>query len=384
MRRKFFLFLFSALYMFTSNFINIFADDAVLGNTETTGSKASILMEMSSGTVLAGNNYDDPLPIGTLNKIMTALLVAEAVDEGNLSLDSEITASAYANSMKQAVIWLKAGEKMSAGDLIKGMIIGNANDAAVALAEAVSGSEEAFVSHMNKRASELGMNTAVFKNCTGFDEENQGASARDVAIMTRELLKHEWLYPIMISWTDTLRNGETSLVNENKLVKSFNGIVGVKAGHSEAAGSCLSLAAKRDGVCYIAVVLGADKDLRFDEAKTLVNSGFSSYKAGQPYVPLKALVPIRVTGGTKDLIRIKTDRIDSIVLKNGAFENVEINIDIPEFIAAPVAENQELGSVTFSLEGQEIYKAELLASESVDEMTFVKALSLIIKKTLKF
>lgn len=353
-------------------------------NVEIT-SKAAILMEASTGQILYEKDAHTMLPIGTLNKIMTTLLVAEAIDSGKLSLTDEITASARANSMKQAVIWLKVGEKMTVDDLLKAVIIGNANDAAVALAEAVSGTEDAFVKRMNTRAEELGMSGTVFKNCTGYDEENQGSTAYEVALMSRELLKHEFLYPYMTCWLTELRGGETSVVNANVLVKSYEGIIGVKAGHSEAAGNCLVSAAERDGNTYLAVILGsADKDSRFREAKYLMNSAFSNYQIISPTIPSEVFQAIPVTHGVTSEVGIRTESLSSIVIRNGTLKDLRTEVLLPKRLTAPVYAGQVIGEIAFYHGDTLIYKKKLMALSDVEKLTPCKAFVKLFKNAFEF
>ncbi|MEG0615113.1 MAG: D-alanyl-D-alanine carboxypeptidase family protein, partial [Oscillospiraceae bacterium] len=361
--------------------LNILADGTAIPVIEQQfSSKAYLLMEASTGQVLKEYDAQTPLPIGTLNKIMTVLLVAEAIDAKKLNLDDLVTTSAKANSMKQAVIWLKTGEKMSVKDLLKGVIIGNANDASVALAEAVATTEDDFVKLMNARAKELGMANTVFKNCTGYDVENQGSTAYDVALMTRELLHHQFLYEYMTCWTDNLRNGETSLVNSNVLVKNYNGIIGVKAGFSEAAGNCLSAAATRDGMTYIAVTLGnADKDARFSEAKALMNSGFSGYKLHSPTFSSDVLSPIKVKGGVENEALVRAENLVSLVIPKGTEKDIRTEVSLPETIEAPVAEAQIVGEISFFRGDAFLFKTNLIAIYGIKEMTVGEALCILLK-----
>lgn len=348
-------------------------------------SNGAILMEATTGQVLFEQQAHDKLPIGTLNKIMTVLLVAEAIDRGELALTDTITAGNNAFSAKGAVIWLSAGEKMSVDDLLKGVIIGNANDASIALAEALSGTQEAFVDQMNARAAEIGMSNTVFRNCAGYDTEDQYSTAYDVALMSRELIKHNFLYPYMTCWMDELRGGATSIVNTNILVKNYNGIIGIKAGYSEAARNCLAAAAKRDDSTYIAVVLGCeDKDARFSEAKSLMNSGFSNYQVASPTVPSEVLTPIPVTGGTAQKVGVRVENQVNIVIPNGTLNEITHEAVLPERLEAPVKEGQIIGEISFYRNDQLLYKSNLLATAPVDEMTLFKAFSILLKRMVRF
>ena len=244
---------------------------------------SAVLMEASTGRVLFEKDPHAVRSCASITKVMTLCLVFEAIDSGRLSLDQTLTASAHAASMGGSDIWLEEGEAMSVDDLIKATVIMSANDAAVVLAEAVSGSEEAFVAQMNEKAQQLGMNDTVFKNCNGLDEEGHVTSAYDVALMSRELIRHEKVFDYTLTWMDSVRGGETQLVNTNKLIRSYQGITGLKTGTTGQAGSCITATAERNGLSLIAVVLGADStDHRFQDAVGLRLRGLESHRAGSP------------------------------------------------------------------------------------------------------
>lgn len=347
-------------------------------------SKAAVLMEASTGQVLFERQAQERLPIGTLNKIMTVLLVAEAIDRGEMKLTDMVTAGSNAFSATGAVIWLTAGEKMSVEELLKGVIIGNANDASIALAEALAGSQEAFATKMNQRAAELGMSNTNFINCTGYDAENQYSTAYDVALMSRELVKHKTMHPYMTCWMDSVRGGSTSVVNANVLVKNYNGIIGVKAGYTEASRNCLSAAATRNDMTYIAVVLGCeDKDIRFSEAKMLMNSGFANYQVVSPTVPSEVLSPIKVTGGTARQVALKVENPASLVVPNGTSKDITHEAVLPEKLSAPVQAGQVIGRISFYRGDKLLYESNLVAAEGVEEMTFFKAFDVLFNNMLK-
>ena len=258
--------------------------------------QALVLMEASTGQVLYEKSAHVQRPCASITKVMTLLLVFEAIDAGTLHLDDVLTASAHAAGMGGSDIWLKEGEQMTVDDLIKACVVMSANDAAVVLAEAVAGSEAAFVERMNARAAELGMNDTVFKNCNGLDEDGHITSAYDVAVMSRALMQHEKIFDYTLIWIDYVRDGQTQLVNTNKLVRTYDGILGLKTGTTSAAGSCISAAAERNGMRLIAVVLGAEntKD-RFSAASSLLDYGFANWKLTTPELP--ELPELPVTGG---------------------------------------------------------------------------------------
>ncbi len=247
---------------------------------------AGVLMEAQTGKILYENNPHEQRPCASVTKVMTLLLVFEAIDSGKLSLDTTITASEHAASMGGSDIWLEPGETMSADDMIKATVVASANDAAVALAEQVSGSEESFVEQMNNRAKELGMKDTVFKNCNGLDEDGHITSAYDVAVMSRELIKHEKIFDYTSIWIDYLRGGKTQLVNTNKLLKTYKGITGLKTGTTDDAGCCISATATRDGMSLIGVVLGCDNGKqRFADAAALLDYGFANYSVKELSIP---------------------------------------------------------------------------------------------------
>ena len=239
---------------------------------------AAVLMEAGTGRVLFEKNSHEARPCASITKVMTLCLTFEAIEAGQLNLSDQLSASAHAASMGGSDIWLKEGEQMSVDDLIKATVIMSANDAAVVLAENVAGSEEAFVERMNGKAQELGMEDTVFKNCNGLDEEGHITSAHDVALMSRALLTHEKITDYTLTWMDYVRDGATQLVNTNKLIRSYQGITGLKTGTTSAAGSCISATAERNGLKLIAVVLGAPStDDRFRDAAALLDYGFAGW-----------------------------------------------------------------------------------------------------------
>ncbi len=346
--------------------------------------QATLLMEADSGQVVQHKNGYEKVPVGTLNKMMTALLMAEALEEGVFSRDTMITASPNANSMKQASIWLMAGEKMSFEDLLKGVVIGNANDASVALAEALYDSEEEFVKHMNTRAFELGMRDTVYVNCTGYDNENQYSTAYDTALLAREMIKHSILVEYMTVWLDYLRGEDTELVNENSLVRNYDGILGVKAGHSNMSGNCLALAVKKQDTSYIAVILGcADKNQRFSMGKELINIGFSSYQPAVPYLSSEYLLPVKVRRGVDSAVELDIGELSAMAVPKGREDDITCVIIMPEYMNAPIRKNQKIGSVVFYLDDTVLCTTDIVAKNSVEQLTLWISLKEMCAKLLK-
>lgn len=271
-----------ALPMF---FIGTFAAESLPPMEVEVKAKASVLMDAATGTVLMSQNPHEKLYPASVTKIMTLLLVAEAIESGKIQMTDVVTASTNASKKGGSQIWLKEGEQMTVDDLIKATAVASANDACTALGEYLAGSDEAFVKMMNERAKALSMNDTNFENCTGLDDtaENHVTSAYDIAIMSRELLKYEKILTYTTIWMDSLRGGKTELVNTNKLIRFYDGATGLKTGTTSKAGCCVSATAKRDGLHLIAVVLGsANSDDRFGGARAMLNWGFANYAVTTP------------------------------------------------------------------------------------------------------
>ena len=329
---------------------------------------AAVVMEASTGQVLFEKGAHDRRACASITKVMTLLLTFEALEAGKLSLDQELTASAHAASMGGSDIWLEEGEQMTVDDLLKATVIMSANDAAVVLAEAVSGSEEAFVARMNERAKELGMEDTVFKNCNGLDEEGHLTSAYDVAVMSRALLAHGKIRDYTLTWMDSVRNGETQLVNTNKLIRSYQGITGLKTGTTGQAGSCISATAQREGMELIAVVLGAEStDLRFQDAKALLDYGFAGWKTVTPETPF--LQPAAVEGGMAQTVEVAAGEMPSLLLQAGEEAQVETVVQL-EPVKAPVEQGQELGRILCQVAGETVAQVPVTAQEGVEAVTF--------------
>lgn len=338
---------------------------------------SAVVMEASTGQVLYEKDPHQVRPCASITKVMTLCLVFEAVDDGRLSLDQMLTASAHAASMGGSDIWLEEGESMSVNDLIKATVIMSANDAAVVLAEAVSGSEEAFVAAMNEKAQALGMNDTVFKNCNGLDEEGHVTSAYDVALMSRELMTHEKIFDYTLTWMDSVRNGETQLVNTNKLIRSYQGITGLKTGTTSQAGSCISATAERDGLELIAVVLGADStDHRFQDAAALLDYGFANWKVVVPQAPALERVP--VSRGMVPDVAAKAGESPKLLLKSGETGEVETEIQWKE-LTAPIQIGDVIGTLRYSLGGETLAQVDITAVEEVEEVTFSSALGYLFR-----
>ena len=329
-------------------------------------SKSLLLMEASSGKILYENNSHESLPPASVTKIMTMLLICEALENGSITLDTVITASEYAKSMGGSTIFLDTNEKMTLNDLLKGIAVASANDACVAVAEHMCGSVEAFAEKMNSRAKELGMKDTHFVNCNGLDTENHYTSAYDIAIMSRELLKHKMIEKYTTIWMDTLRNGKFQLSNTNKLIRFYKGANGLKTGSTSGAGCCISATAKRDGMQLIAVVMGANnsKD-RFSAASELLNYGFANYATSSFGEKGAEVCDIPVKNGKEDFIIAKTKSPTSIVMDKSKKDDVKIRLAIPDFLNAPIKKGDVIGELIMTLDGETLCKTELISDRNV-------------------
>ncbi len=329
-----------------------------------------ILMDAKTGRVLYEKNADEALPPASVTKVMTMLLVFEALDAGTIKLSDMVSTSEHAASMGGSQIYLEPGEEMSVDDLLKSLIVASANDAAVALAEYISGTEEAFVAKMNERAAQLGMENTHFENTNGLDDtaENHVTSARDIALMTRELVKHEAVFNYSTIWMDTIRDGAFGLTNTNRLIRFYKGATGLKTGSTAKAKFCISATAERDGLSLIAVVMGSPtRDTRNALAASLFDFGFANYAN---YTDESAACDtIHVTGGVQSTLRTVHETFSETVEK-GSEGKIEMQIDLPEKLAAPIIKGEKVGTVTYLLDGEEIGTSDILADETVEKIGF--------------
>lgn len=363
--------------------IPVFSVDVNAVTEETITAPSAVLMETSSGKIFFEKNPHEQRPCASITKVMTMLLVCEAIDNGKLSLDDTITASAHAASMGGSDIWLEEGETMSADDMIKATVVASANDAAVALAEHLCGSEEVFVEKMNEKASQLGMKDTVFKNCNGLDEDGHITSAYDVAVMSRELMKHEMIFEYTSIWLDNLRDGKTQIVNTNKLLKTYNGITGLKTGTTNDAGCCMAASAKRGDMSLVAVVLGCNSGKeRFSDAAALLDYGFANFSVTQLKAPEDLPKTIKVENGMQGNIGIGCDVNASIVLDKNSSSKIVSKIDLPESIEAPVVSGQKLGTVTYSLDGNAVKSFEITALQDAEKISFASVFSVLLNSII--
>ena len=363
--------------------IPVFSVEVNAVTEETITAPSAVLMETSSGKILFEKNPHEQRPCASITKVMTMLLVCEAIDNGKLSLDDTITASAHAASMGGSDIWLEEGETMSADDMIKATVVASANDAAVALAEHLCGSEEVFVEKMNEKASQLGMNDTVFKNCNGLDEDGHITTAYDVAVMSRELMKHEMIFDYTSIWLDNLRDGKTQIVNTNKLLKTYKGITGLKTGTTNDAGCCMAASATRGDMSLVAVVLGCNSGKeRFSDAAALLDYGFANFSVTQLKAPEDLPKTIKVENGMQGNIGIGCDVNASIVLDKNSSSKIVSKIDLPESIEAPVVSGQKLGTVTYSLDGNAVKSFEITALQDAEKISFASVFSVLLNSII--
>lgn len=335
--------------------------------------KSAVLMEASTGEILMSKNAHEKVYPASVTKIMSLLLITEAIDQGKIALTDVVTASREASQKGGSQIWLKEGEQMTVDDLLKATAVASANDACSALGEYIAGSDTAFVKMMNDRAKELGMNDTNFENCTGLDDtaENHVTSAYDVAIMSRELIKHERIRNYTTIWMDTLRGGETQLVNTNKLIRFYKGATGLKTGTTSKAGCCVSATAERDGLSLIAVVMGSDSSNdRFSGARAMLDWGFANYSLVALTVDPSLITDVNVLGGTTDKITPRVTEEKFAVVEKGKEDKITFVPELAIDVEAPVEPNQVLGTVKFMLGETEVGSINLCAPEAVEKMTF--------------
>lgn len=344
--------------------------------------KSAVLMDVSTGKLMYAENEHEKLYPASVTKIMSLLLIVEAIDMGMISLEDKVTTSAEAAAKGGSQIWLEIGETMSVDEMLKAVVISSANDACCALGEHIAGSEAAFVDMMNERAKELGMNDTHFENCSGLDDEakNHLTSAYDIGIMSCELLKHELIRKYSTVWMDSLRNGATELVNTNKLVRFYNGTTGLKTGTTSKAGKCLSASAERDGLHLVAVVLGSEtSDDRFESAKTLLNYGFANYETVDLMVDENLITDVKIIRGVEETVKPKINEPEKVTLKKGSKDKISTEIILSTDVQAPVEKGQSLGKVIYKLNNETIAQTDLYSEIQVEKITFADVLKFMLK-----
>lgn len=364
------------LCMLAGMCIPVFAAESLPPMQVEIQAKAGILIDADTGKVLMAHNAHEQLYPASVTKVMTLLLVMEALDSGKITLTDTVTASREACEKGGSQIWLEEGEQMTVDELLKAAVVASANDACEALGEYVAGSSTGFVQMMNARAKELGMHDTNFENCTGLDDtaENHKTSAYDIALMSKALLSHEKITQYSTIWMDSLRDGKTELVNTNKLVRFYEGTTGLKTGTTSKAGCCVSASAKRGELHLIAVVLGsATSDERFASARAMLDWGFSNYESATLPIDTARIPAVTVLGGTVDSVLPVLPEVHSVLLEKGKSNAVIQEIDLAASVAAPVEKGQLLGRVYFKLNGETICTYDLLCENEIPRITFFEA-----------
>lgn len=342
-----------------------------------TYAKSVILMEKSTGKVLYSENENERLPPASVTKIMTILLVCEAIDSGKIALTDTVSCSENAASKGGSQIWLEPGETMTVDELLKATCVYSANDACTLLGEYVSGSETAFCDAMNARAQALGMNNTHFDNCTGLDDttDTHLTTAYDIALMSCELLKHDFIKQYTTIWMDSLRDGKTQLVNTNKLVRFYDGVTGLKTGTTNKAGCCVSASAERNGMELVAVVLGSDNSNdRFTTARNLLDWGFANYEIFTPTVDASSLAPIKVNKGREDSVNMVVPELMPILINKGQRDKISVKTNFEPEIQAPVSAGQSVGKVQIFSGETLLGEYDLTAEKEIKKMDFLTAL----------
>ena len=343
---------------------------------------SAVLIERETGTVLYAKDETERRPPASVTKVMTLLLIAEAVDSGELALDDMVTASERAASMGGSQIWLEVGEQLSVSDMIKCVAVVSANDCAVALAEHLCGSEAAFVERMNQRAEELGLENTQFTNCTGlFDDTVHYTCALDIAVMSRELLGHEWIKDYTTIWMDSVRDGASELTNTNKLVRYYEGCTGLKTGYTSTAMYCLSASAERDGTEYIAVIMHAESiESRNKDASALLDYGFANFRLC-PLTSGEELPDVAVELGTEASVTPVYDGGGAVLLRTKDAQGLTWSLDLPESVAAPVRAGERLGTLTLSNDSGPVAEVPILAGGTSERLSapgiFIRLVSLL-------
>jgi len=347
-------------------------------------SKSALLMDIATGTVLYEQNSHERLAPASVTKVMTMLLIMEAIDSGKIGWNDTVTVSEAAAAKGGSQIYLKVGEQMPVTDMVKSIAVSSANDCACAMAEHISGSESAFVDSMNQRAKELGMNDTNFVNCTGLDDDDAAkehlTSAYDIALMSRELMKnHPDIQKFTTIWMDTVRDGAFGLANTNKLVRFYPGATGLKTGFTSAAGYCLSATAQRDGLGLVAVVMGCEtSQKRFSACKTMLDYGFANYALVTPEMPQNDAVPVKL--GVRDSVRAVPSHQPQILIDKQQRDQVTTEITLEEGVHAPVSKGQRLGTLTVKAGQQVLEQVPLVAEEGVESLRWGDVFLMVLRR----
>ena len=373
----------------TSNEVtNTLSNTSTLTNTTSVGTDlnlecgGAVLIEQNSGRVLYDHNMHQKLRPASVTKVMSLLLIMEAIDSGRLSYTDKIPCTEEAAAMGGSQIWLDVREELTVDEMLKAICVVSANDCTVAMAEYLAGSQEAFVAQMNDKAKELGMNDTTFKNCHGIDEDGHETSAYDIALMSRELLtKHPDITKYTTIWMDSLRDGKSELVNTNKLIRNYKGATGLKTGSTSIALYNLSASATRDDLSLIAVVMKAPTTkIRFAEAEKLLDYGFNNFQYSKFANANDILKTISVEKGVKDNIELAYENSAGALIKKGESKNVEQTINIPDKISAPINKGDVVGNIVYTVDGNEISRVNIIANETVEKNNLINMINYVFTK----
>ena len=345
-------------------------------------SGGAVLIEQTTGRVLYNHNMHEKLRPASVTKVMSLLLIMEAIDSGKLSYSDKIPCTETAAAMGGSQIWLDVREELTVDEMLKAICVVSANDCTVAMAEYLAGSQEAFVEQMNNKAKELGMNDTTFKNCHGIDEDGHLTSAYDIALMSRELLlKHPDITKYTTIWMDTLRDGKSELVNTNKLIKNYKGATGLKTGSTSVALYNLSASATRGDLSLIAVIMKAPSTkVRFSEAQKLLDYGFNNFEYKKFAEANEVVKTVDIQKGTKDSIEVVYENTIGTILKKGDDSNIEQIINIPDTIQAPITKGDKIGEIVYTIDGMELSRVNIIANESAEKNTIFNMFSHVYKK----
>ena len=343
--------------------------------------EGAVVTEITTGQVLYEYNSHERLPMASVTKLMCLLIWAEEMEKGTFGMDTVITATARANAMDGSVIWLNVGEEMSAYDMLRSVVIASANDACVAVCEHIAGTEEMFVERMNKRAQELGMSDTHYDNCVGFDSDTHYTSAYDTALLSAAVSEYDCYNDFFNTRLDYVREGErqTQLLNTNKLMQRYDGIIGGKTGTTDNAGCCLAVWAKRGNMKLCAVALGCkESEQRFTACENLLDYGFSGYELYRISVKDDVLQPLPVTEGLSKDVDVRVKRLSTIVIPKGSSKRIEYTHTVTESLSAPVQYGEKVGEMRASLDGEEIFYSDIVTTKEVGELNFFSSLCIII------
>ena len=345
-------------------------------------SGGAVLIEQTTGRVLYNHNMHEKLRPASVTKVMSLLLIMEAIDSGKLSYSDKIPCTETAAAMGGSQIWLDVREELTVDEMLKAICVVSANDCTVAMAEYLAGSQEAFVEQMNNKAKELGMNDTTFKNCHGIDEDGHLTSAYDIALMSRELLlKHPDITKYTTIWMDTLRDGKSELVNTNKLIRNYKGATGLKTGSTSVALYNLSASATRGDLSLISVIMKAPSTkVRFSEAQKLLDYGFNNFEYKKFAEANEVVKTVEIQKGTKDSIEVVYENTIGTILKKGDDSNIEQIINIPDTIQAPINKCDKIGEIVYTIDGMELSRVNIIANESAEKNTIFNMFSHVYKK----